>query len=61
MLKNYTFCRLHIPTAQQTSATVPAHSFAHFHSLLDRWNGQQPGLWQYWSAPGIEPAPTKPA
>lgn len=42
---------LHIPTGQTTQFEHRESSREGFLAELARWNGQQPGVWQYWEAP----------
>lgn len=53
----YTFHRLHIPTQSRTTSRQAFPSRAGLHAALNKWNAQQPGVWQYWEA--IEVAPVQ--
>lgn len=38
----------HIPTNSQGTALFKAFSLEDALAKINRWNGQAPGLWQYW-------------
>lgn len=40
---------LHVPTGQRVDRRMAFLSRRHMLELLDVWNGQQPGVWVYWS------------
>jgi len=41
---------LHIATGVRQTGRVTTKDFTDFLILLDKWNAELPGLWQYWSA-----------
>lgn len=43
------YMTLNISTGTRVETVAGFISRAHFYELLDKWNGQQPGVWQYWS------------
>jgi hypothetical protein len=46
-MKTFRYRWLHIPTGTTGEREVEA-SALEFLTILDRWNGQDPGRWQYW-------------
>lgn len=44
----FRFWRLHIPTGERGLGDVPAYTRLGALEIVNRWNGQMPGLWQYW-------------
>jgi len=50
----WTFHRLYIPTGLRTISTTAEGellSRVEFLELLNKWNAQLAGVWQYWAAP----------
>ena len=44
------YIALHIPTGTRHEREMDYETTRHaFLLLLDAWNSQQPGIWQYWS------------
>lgn len=46
----FKFYRMHIPTGGRMLETREFLSRLQFLEELNRWNGQQPGRWQYWES-----------
>lgn len=45
----FTYTRLHIPTNKRWEASQSFQGVQDFLDHLNRWNRQQPGVWQYYA------------